>query len=249
MPARTLYALLALALVVPLVACGGRTGEPDAPAVAEATAERDRQGKRATEAGKAAVDAEPRRTTRSRARDAGRDASARRSERRARQRSASARKDRRERSERRRSEPRRPAARKEAARAPAAQERADDATAWRFDEAEVHAASNTMRDYFKRLNAHDGSLCAELLTQSFVEQMTGRRGDAAVARCREQISGSKLPARLRSLDAGRVRDREALIQYTATVGAMTRSAVAHLVEQDGRYRLNGDGSRLARDAQ
>lgn len=115
----------------------------------------------------------------------------------------------------------------------------DPATGPPDDVADAHAF---MSDYLARLRRGDASICTDLFTQAHVERVTGRKGDAAIARCRSDIGGKRVDVTLRDLEAVNrlAPDR---IELTAKIesGGRVQNSKLELLGSSGSYRIDGGG--------
>lgn len=107
----------------------------------------------------------------------------------------------------------------------------------------LDAVRDALRAFIRRVNDRDPSLCTELVTPHYLEVTTGRRGAAAVRKCRSDISGAEGPAaRVNKIEGVRVEGRKALIQFTSSIGDLARRQIFRMVFVDGRWLIDGDGS-------
>jgi len=115
----------------------------------------------------------------------------------------------------------------------------DPATGPPDDVADAHAF---MSDYLGRLRRGDASICTDLFTQGHVERVTGRKGDAALARCRSDIGGKRVDVTLRDLE-GVNRLAPDRIELTAKIesGGRVQNSRLQLVGSSGGYRIDRGG--------
>lgn len=95
-----------------------------------------------------------------------------------------------------------------------------------------------LEGYVARYSRRDASVCTEVFTQRHVEALTGRKGDAAVSKCRSDVSRNSTRFRLHEL--GSVQELSARrwrAVATLAVGNRAYRSVLELVE-------NGDGLRI-----
>lgn len=99
-----------------------------------------------------------------------------------------------------------------------------------------------LEDYVARYARGDGSICTEVFTRRHVEALTGRKGDAAVDKCRDDISRQRRPFRLAELksvdrlDEGRLR-----VVAILALGNRGYRSVLELLQADGRLRIDMAG--------
>lgn len=112
----------------------------------------------------------------------------------------------------------------------------------RTNAADAQAAERTVREYYRRIVAQDGSLCTELLTLRAVEAITGRRGADAVAKCRRDITTSRGTLRVHSISSVEVgAGRRAVVKGIVAQGDRGREFRLVLVIDGGRYRIDETG--------
>lgn len=124
-------------------------------------------------------------------------------------------------------------------------ERARDtgAAARQRAEAAANGPRSTVESLFAALAARDPKGCG-LFTEAGLAESTGRSGAAALAKCREDFSRAGGPTpRLNRVEGVRVVGPTAWVQFTSSVGDLAKRQVLRLVDQDGRWRIDGDGSR------
>jgi hypothetical protein len=108
---------------------------------------------------------------------------------------------------------------------------------------ELHLAGDAVRRYVSLLDAHDPAVCTELMTLGLVETITHRQGDAAIAKCRQDIGSSVSRVSLVGFGAGRAMPDRAYVEYTTQVNFVRHTSVARLLKVGAGYVLDGDGSR------
>jgi hypothetical protein len=112
--------------------------------------------------------------------------------------------------------------------------------------ADEDAARATIRAIIDRTNAHDPSICTDLFTLHHVETTTGKRGAEAIERCRKAAAQPGLEVSLVGIHSVRIVDeREALVQFTSRIAAVSRTQVVRLLKDGGHYKLDGDGTAEA----
>ena len=106
-------------------------------------------------------------------------------------------------------------------------------------------AEQTVRDFVTATNERDSErFCGELVTQEFLEQSTGAKGDEAEDACRKQLDAItglevKLVRIQRTVIDG---DRARVTAILKTQGA-TGPQLLRLKEEDGDWRLAGGTGR------
>ena len=104
-------------------------------------------------------------------------------------------------------------------------------------------AEQTVRDFVAATNERDGRrFCEELVTQEFLEQTTGARGERAAAACRRQLES------IQGLELELVKIRKTEIdgdsaRVTVALETQGRPQVKslRLEKEDGDWRLSGGG--------
>ena len=114
----------------------------------------------------------------------------------------------------------------------------------RGDEARIAAVKNTLYELFNRLNARDASLCTDMFTERHLQESTGASGDAAVERCRDDVSNAKLKYRVNRIYGVRIVGDKALIQFSSSMGPYAKHQILRLLLTD-RWRFDGDGTEAA----
>jgi hypothetical protein len=107
---------------------------------------------------------------------------------------------------------------------------------------ELAAVRATLRTFFTRLNARDSAICTELLTQRHVEEATGLSGQAAVARCRDDVAGSTTTYSLNKISGVRVEGDFALIRFASSIGDYARWEIFRAQRTGDGWRFDGNGS-------
>lgn len=99
-----------------------------------------------------------------------------------------------------------------------------------------------IEDYVARYSRGDASICTEVFTQRHVEQLTKHRGDAAIAKCRTDVSRNKTTFRLVKLESVReLSARRWRATATLAVGNRGYRSLLEIVEDGGRLRIDGAG--------
>lgn len=107
------------------------------------------------------------------------------------------------------------------------------------DEQEARAF---VEDYVARYARGDGSICTDVFTARHVETLTGRKGDAAIDKCRKDISGQRRPFRLVELKAvDRLDERRLRVTAILASGNRGYRSVLELLRAGGALRIDGAG--------
>ena len=105
-------------------------------------------------------------------------------------------------------------------------------------EGDEREAEQAARRIVQALDERDPRLCDELVTQRFLERLTGRRGALARAACRRQLSALDGHFRLAALKRVDVRDdRATLTVDVETDGGLSEQRL-ELVRELGAFRLD-----------
>ena len=103
------------------------------------------------------------------------------------------------------------------------------------DEREAEQAARLI---VQALDERDPRLCDELVTQRFLERMTGRRGALARAACRRQLSALGGRFRLAALKRVEVRDDRATLTADVETDGRPAEQRLELVRELGGFRLD-----------
>jgi hypothetical protein len=102
---------------------------------------------------------------------------------------------------------------------------------------DVDAVRATLSDYAARLRRGDPSVCADLVTQQFLNAITGKSGAAAMDHCR-RAGAAPTPIELKDVEGVRVQGATAWIQFVAAIRGERSRHVLRLVRAD-RWRIDG----------
>ncbi|MDX6649404.1 MAG: hypothetical protein QOJ97_1355 [Solirubrobacteraceae bacterium] len=102
---------------------------------------------------------------------------------------------------------------------------------------DIDAVRATLSDYTARLRRGDPSVCADLVTQQFLNAVTGKSGAAAMDHCR-RAGAAPTPIELKDVEGVRVQGATAWIQFVAAIRGERSRHVLRLVRAD-RWRIDG----------
>jgi hypothetical protein len=107
------------------------------------------------------------------------------------------------------------------------------------DEEEVRSA---VRGFIEATNERDATrFCEELVTEEFVEQLTGATGDQARDACKTQLRELKAtPVELSRFERVRVEGDRARVTATLTALAGEQRRVFRLEKEEGDWRVAGE---------
>jgi hypothetical protein len=102
-------------------------------------------------------------------------------------------------------------------------------------------AEQTVKDFVTATNERDADeFCGELVSQSFLEQTTGAKGDKAKDACKKQFRSLKgLKVRLVEIKDTKVDGDEATVTATLEAQGQRQQQAFRLKKEDGRFRLTG----------
>jgi ketosteroid isomerase-like protein len=100
----------------------------------------------------------------------------------------------------------------------------------------------TVRDFVEATNRRDAdAFCEDLVTQEFLEQSTGAKGDNATEACRSQFRRLKgLKVRLVRLRGTKVEGDTARVRAVLETRGQAQDQVLRLQKEDGDWRLTGN---------
>jgi len=106
------------------------------------------------------------------------------------------------------------------------------------------AAKTTIREFVEATSKRDaGKFCGDLVTEEFLEQTTGAKGERARSACRQQIKSLKgVQIKLVSIGKTTVKGDRATVRTTLETAGQKRPQVFRLQKQDGDWRLSGGSS-------
>jgi ketosteroid isomerase-like protein len=101
----------------------------------------------------------------------------------------------------------------------------------------------TVRDFVSATNDRDAeAFCGELVTQEFLEQSTGAKGDEAEDECKRQLEAIKgLEAELVEIRRTEVDGDSATVRAVIEVQGDVTPQTLRLQKEDGRWKLTGGG--------
>ena len=99
----------------------------------------------------------------------------------------------------------------------------------------------TVRDFVKATNARDSKkFCEELVTQEFLEQATGAKGDKAEEACKPLVrSSSRLNLKLVEISSVTVDGEKARVKAVLDLQEQKQDQVFRLKKEDGDWKLAG----------
>jgi predicted lipid-binding transport protein (Tim44 family) len=107
-------------------------------------------------------------------------------------------------------------------------------------EDDKESVQQTVRDFVKATNDRDGEkLCDELLTEEFIEAVTGAKGDAARKSCEEQFTKSQVRLGLGAIKRAKVDGDKATVTAEIEVQGQRQLRPFPLKKEDGEWRLAG----------
>jgi hypothetical protein len=107
------------------------------------------------------------------------------------------------------------------------------------DAARVKAVENVVRELAAAVSSGDSSACTRLMTQRYVESITGLRGAAAVTKCRVDMSHSHGHVVVTRIDGVRLAGSSAVIQFATTAnGESGGKQILQLVEAGGSWLID-----------
>jgi hypothetical protein len=102
-------------------------------------------------------------------------------------------------------------------------------------------AQDTVREFIRATNDRDArTFCGEVVSEDFLEQLTGARGDRAEKLCEDQIKVVKSPRlELVRIAKTEVDGDEAEVTARIKAQGQSRDQVFRLKEEDGDWRIAG----------
>jgi hypothetical protein len=106
------------------------------------------------------------------------------------------------------------------------------------DEKEVE---QTVRDFVKATDSRDTKkFCDELVSQQFLEQSTGAKGDNAREACHSQLKSLKgVRVRLESIESTEVRGDKATVRAVLSSQGQKQDQLLRLRKESGDWKLAG----------
>jgi len=102
-------------------------------------------------------------------------------------------------------------------------------------------AEQTVREFVKATNSRDTQkFCDELVSQQFLEQSTGAKGDRAREACRDQLKSLKgLKVHLDRVSNAKVDGDRATVRTVLSNQGQKQDQVFRLKKEDGDWKLAG----------
>jgi predicted lipid-binding transport protein (Tim44 family) len=105
-------------------------------------------------------------------------------------------------------------------------------------------AEQTVRDFVNATNERDAEkLCDDLVTQEFLEQLTGATGDKARDACKQQLGSQQaIDIDLEGIKKTEIDGDKATVTATLVAQGQTQDRILRLEKEDGDWRLAGGTS-------
>jgi hypothetical protein len=102
-------------------------------------------------------------------------------------------------------------------------------------------AEQTVRDFVKATNSRDADkFCDHLVSQQFLEQSTGAKGDKAHEACRTQLKSLKgLKVKLEKISSTKVEGNRATVRAVLSTQGQKQDQVLRLTKEGGDWKLAG----------
>jgi predicted lipid-binding transport protein (Tim44 family) len=102
-------------------------------------------------------------------------------------------------------------------------------------------AEQTVRDFVNATNERDTEkLCDDLVTQEFLEQLTGATGDKARDACKQQLKSQQaIDIDLEGIKKTEVDGDKATVTATLAAQGQTQDRILRLEKEGGDWRLAG----------
>jgi hypothetical protein len=99
----------------------------------------------------------------------------------------------------------------------------------------------TVRDFVSATNDRDGdTFCGEIVTQEFLEQSTGAKGDEAEDECKRQLESIEgLDVKLVEITKTEVDDDTATVRAVIEAQGDAKPQTLRLEKEDGEWKLTG----------
>jgi Domain of unknown function (DUF4878) len=99
----------------------------------------------------------------------------------------------------------------------------------------------TVRDFVSATNDRDGdTFCGEIVTQEFLEQSTGAKGDEAEDECKRQLESIKgLDVKLVEITRMEIDDDTATVRAVIEAQGDANPQTLRLEKEDGEWKLSG----------
>jgi hypothetical protein len=106
------------------------------------------------------------------------------------------------------------------------------------DQAEIE---QTVRDFVSATNDRDAdTFCGEIVTQEFLEQSTGAKGDEAEDECKRQLESIKgLDVKLVEISKTEIEDDKATVRAVIETQGDPQPQTLRLEKEDGKWKLTG----------
>jgi hypothetical protein len=113
------------------------------------------------------------------------------------------------------------------------------------DEDDSKEAQDTVREFIRATNDRDAeAFCGEVVSDAFLEQLTGAKGDRAEKLCEDQIKVVKSPRlELVRITKAEIDGEDAEVSARIKAQGQTRDQVFRLKEEDGGWRIAGGAER------
>ncbi len=108
-------------------------------------------------------------------------------------------------------------------------------------ESDEKKVDTTVGDFAQATNSQDAKqLCDKLLTQQFLEQSTGAKGDKVRDACRQQVKALKgFKIKLDKIKSTKVDGDKATVHAVLTTQGQTRDQLFRLRKEGGDWKLAG----------
>jgi hypothetical protein len=103
---------------------------------------------------------------------------------------------------------------------------------------DVAAIKAAVRRFFDGLRTRDGAICGEVMTQHYMEVLTGRRGEAAVRACRERVERGGVDSEVTAFGEVRVDRDVATAELNLRSRRGTTSERVSLARDRGRWKID-----------
>jgi hypothetical protein len=99
----------------------------------------------------------------------------------------------------------------------------------------------TVREFVKATDSRDADkFCGDLVSQEFLEQSTGAKGDSAQEACRSQLKSLKgIKVRLERIESTKVDGDNATVRTVLSTQGQRQDQVLRLRKEDGDWKLAG----------
>jgi ketosteroid isomerase-like protein len=99
----------------------------------------------------------------------------------------------------------------------------------------------TVRDFVKATNSRDAKkFCDELVSQQFLEQSTGAKGDSARTECHRELKSLKgIKVKLEKISSTKVEGDTATVRAVLSTQGQKQDQLLRLKKEDGDWKLAG----------